>query len=200
MKRKWRRKNYFIKRDFQGKYIFSFFIFFIFVIAGSYLFTVIFSFLPLNTMTIVYKDYNLHLGKTPFVLLKEILRAQWIFIVTCGVLVVVASMFFTHRVAGPLYRFERSVDEMTKGNFNFEIRLRSKDEAKELAKLLNEFNTALSSRVREARDLADAVGNHLGSARSAASDTSSIAEIGEAIASCNKLRDVLHGFRLKNDG
>jgi methyl-accepting chemotaxis protein len=197
MKRKWRRRNYFIKRDLQGKYIFSFFIF---VIAGSYLFTAIFGFLSLDTMTIVYKDYNLQLGKTPFVLLKEILRAQWIFIVTCGVLVVVAAMFITHRFAGPLYRFERSLEEMTKGNFNFEITLRSKDEAKELAKLLNEFNTTLSSRLREARDLADAAGKHLGSARRAVSDASSIAEIDEAAALVNKLGDVLHGFRLKNDG
>lgn len=197
MKRTWRRRNYFIKRDFQGKYIFSFFIF---VIAGSYLFTAIFGFLSLNTLTIVYKDYNLQVGKTPFVLLKEILRAQWIFITACGVLVGIGSMFLTHRIAGPMYRLERSLEEMIKGNFNFEIKLRSKDEAKELATLLNDFNTSLSWRLKEARDLADSAGNHLGRARRAASDTHSIAEIDEATALYNKLRDVLHGFILKNDG
>ena len=149
MKRTWRRRNYFIKKDLQGKYIF---IFFIFVIAGSYLFTAILGLMSSDTLTMVYKDHNLHLGKTPVVLLRELLRAHWIFIVTGGVLVVLVSVFLTHRFAGPLYRFEKSVEEMSRGNFNFEIRLRSGDEAKELAEMLNGFNTGISSRLREARE------------------------------------------------
>jgi methyl-accepting chemotaxis protein len=197
MKRTWRRRNYFIKKDLQGKYIF---IFFIFVIAGSYLFTVIFGLTSLDSLTIVYKDHNLQLGKTPVVLLKELLRAHWIFIVTSGVLVMFASMFLTHRFAGPLYRFEKSVEEMTRGNFNFDIRLRSTDEAKELAEMLNGFNTGISSLLREARELADTMGGHLEAAHSTAAGADSAKEVEKALALHGTLRDILHRFILKNDG
>jgi methyl-accepting chemotaxis protein len=195
MKRAWRRRNYFIKEDLQGKYIFTFFIF---VVAGSYLFTVIFGLLSSESLTIVYEDYHLQLGKTPLVLIKEILRAHWIFIATGGVLVTLTSMFLSHRVAGPLYRFERSVEEMKKGNFNFEIRLRSKDEAKELARMLNEFNTGLSSRLRESRELTDAIGRHLTDARGAAGDNAA-ETIDGALSLNSRLREILHSFTLKND-
>ena len=197
MKRAWRRRNYFIKKDLQGKYIF---IFFIFMIAGSYLFTVIFGLMSSDSLTMVYQDHNLHLGKTPVVLLKELLRAHWIFIVTGGFLVVLASVFLTHRFAGPLYRFERSIEEMTRGNFNFEIRLRSRDEAKELAEMLNGFNTEISSRLREARELTDTMGSHLDAAQSAAATADSKEALERARALHRTLRDVLHRFILKHDG
>ena len=110
MERTWKRRNYFIKRELQGKYIFSFFIF---VITGSIIFTIIFSLLSADTLTVVYDNYNLQIGKTPSVLLREILSANWIFIVAGGLTVAVLSMFLTHRFAGPLFRFEKSIDEMT---------------------------------------------------------------------------------------
>jgi len=119
MKRTWRRRNFFIKKELQGKYIFSFFIF---VLAGAVLFTTVFGLLSADTLSVTYKDYNLQVGRTPVVLLKEIVKTNWIFIVAGGFLVVIASMFLTHRVAGPLFRFEKTLEEMQKGNFNSEIR------------------------------------------------------------------------------
>lgn len=150
MKRTWRRRNYFIKKDLQGKYIFSFFVF---VVLGSILFTAIFSFLSSDTLTIVYDNYNVRIGQTPLVLLKEILSAHWIFIVTGGLLVVVLSMFLTHRFAGPLYRFEKSVEEMISGNFAFQIWLRNKDEGKELAEKMNQLIMMLSSSLKDLKQM-----------------------------------------------
>ncbi|MEW6586434.1 MAG: methyl-accepting chemotaxis protein [Nitrospirota bacterium] len=168
MKRTWRRRNYFIKKDLQGKYIFSFFIF---VVLGSILFTLIFSLLTSDTLTIVYKNYNVQVGKTPLMLLKEILSAHWIFIVAGGFVVVILSMFLTHRFAGPIYRFEKSVEEMINGNLAFQIRLRSRDEGKELAQKINDLIATLSSRLGEMKKANTEIGRAL-------SETSRI--VGEA--------------------
>ncbi len=195
MKRTWRRRNYFIKKDLQGRYIFSFFIF---VMAGSFFFTIIFSLLSADTLTIEYRNYDLRLGKTPVILLREILSAHWIFILAGGLLVVIASMLLTHRFAGPVYRFERSLEEMLKGNLDFEIRLRSGDEAKELALLLNELTASLSSRLREIRELADEAGSHISDARGAAGDAAGT-ELDKAAAANGKIGEKLRSFRLKND-
>jgi len=150
MKRTWRRRNYFIKKDLQGKYIFSFFIF---VILGSILFTAILSFLSADTLTIVYDNYNVKIGQTPLMLLKEILSAHLIFIVTGGLLVVVLSMFLTHRFAGPLFRFEKSVEDMISGNFAFQIWLRNKDEGKELAEKINRLIMMLSATLKDLKQM-----------------------------------------------
>ncbi|MBI5640010.1 MAG: methyl-accepting chemotaxis protein [Nitrospirae bacterium] len=195
MKKTWRRRNYFIKKELQGKYIFSFFIF---VIAGSFFFTAIFSLLSANTLTIAYKHSSLQLGKTPIILLTEILRAHWIFIITGGLLVILISVFLTHRFAGPVYRFEKSLEEMNRGNFSLEIRLRNKDEAKELASMINALNVMLSSRIAELRSLSDAAYDHLENASRSAEKTAA-EEVGKAIVLQRQMKEILSGFRIKND-
>lgn len=196
MKRNWRRRNYFIKRELQGRFIFSFFVF---VIAGGFFLTFIFSLLSADTLTIVYKNDTLQLGKTPLVLFKEILGAHWIFLVTGGLLVVVASMFLTHRVAGPIYRFEKSLEEMNRGNFALDIRLRSKDEGKEVARMLNELNTMLSHNLGEIRELAEGISAHLAQVRGAKANTPAGEDLDKAIVQNEKLRDILNAFKLKHD-
>lgn len=200
MKRRWRRRNYFIKKDLQGRYIFSFFIF---VIVGSILFSLIFSYLSFNTLTIVYKNYNLQIGKTPLILLKEILSAHWIFILTAGVSIVIISMFLTHRFAGPMYRFEKSVEEMITGNFNFEIRLRKKDEGKELAVKMNQLMNLISSKFGEMRKLSNEINTKNSLIKEIIGQRQEckpvIRELEEIILLNDKLKDILYSFKIKND-
>ena len=200
MERTWKRRNYFIKRELQGKYIFSFFIF---VTTGGIIFTLIFSLLSADTLTIVYDNYNLRIGKTPSVLLKELLSANWIFIVAGGLTVVILSMFLTHRFAGPIFRFEKSVDEMTKGNLNFVIRLRSKDEGKELAEKINRLILMLSSNIREMRYLSGEIDSKLTDVRTSMKKKkpdSDFAPDVEIAGDLNrKLNDILQTFTLKDD-
>jgi signal transduction histidine kinase len=196
MKRNWRRRNYFIKRELQGKYMFSIFLF---VMAGSILLSVFLAMMSADTITIVYKDSSLQVGNTPVVLLRGILGANWLFIVIGGVVVTVLAMFLTHRLAGPVYRLERSIEQMIDGNFNFEIRLRSKDEIKELADMMNNLNTRLSDRLREMRELTEQVGSHLSEARESVSDEKVAGALEKAISLNGEAGRVLRGFKLKND-
>ncbi|NWF98958.1 MAG: methyl-accepting chemotaxis protein [Nitrospirae bacterium] len=200
MKRTWRRRNYFIKKDLQGKYMFSFFVF---VIAGSIIFTLIFSLLSSDTLTIVYEDYNLKIGKTPIMLLKEILSAHWIFIVVGGLAVVILSMFLTHRFAGPIFRFERSIDEITNGNLNFQIKLREKDEGKELANKINKMILMFSDNFKEMEKISEEIRNELNSIQEDLKDSrqneNTIHKIDSAIKLNRKLYDILHKFSVKEN-
>jgi len=200
MRRRWRRRNYFIKKDLQGKYIFSFFIF---ALLGCITFALIFGLLSFDKLTIIYQDHYLQIGKTPLILLKEILRAYWIFIFTAGLTIAVFSMFLTHRFAGPIYRFERALEEMIKGNFSFVIRLRKKDENKQIAAMLNELINTLSSNLKEMRDLADEIGNSLETAKTEISRGKGGEEatrlLDEATALSTKLKGLLYQFKIKNE-
>jgi methyl-accepting chemotaxis protein len=137
-----KRKNYFINKEFQGKYIFNSFLL---VALGSILFALIFSFFSSNTLSIVYDNYHLKLGTTPGILLNKILSSQWLFIVLGGIVITIITLFSTHRVAGPFFRFEKSLDNMTAKDISVRVILRPKDEGKELAIKINNFNQMLSS-------------------------------------------------------
>ncbi len=143
---RYKRRNYFIKKNFQGKLILGYFLF---MVAGCLLFTAIFAALSADTMTMVYQDNDLQMGQTPLVLIKQAVAAHWIFIVLGGVLVVVATMFITHRLAGPIFRLERAADHMINGRLDDVIYLRKKDEGQELAEKLNQFNLELSRKIRQ---------------------------------------------------
>ena len=136
----YKRKLYFVNKELQGKFIFNYFIL---LTLGSILFIAIFSFFSSNTLSIVYENYHLQLGTTPGILFKKILSAQWLFILLGGIFICFITMRLTHRVAGPFYRFEKTVDEMIKGDLSVKIGLREKDEGKELAEKINLFNSKL---------------------------------------------------------
>ncbi|MCF6247615.1 MAG: methyl-accepting chemotaxis protein [Desulfobacula sp.] len=140
----YKRRNYFINKEFQGRYIFNYFLL---AMIGSILFVGVFSFFSSNTLSIVYDNYHLQLGVTPGILLKKILSTQWLVIVLGGGVVIVVTLFLTHRIAGPFYRFERTLDGMVDGDISKKIVLRDKDEGKELAQKINAFNFVLADKL-----------------------------------------------------
>ncbi len=138
---KYKRKIYFINKDLQGKLIFQYFIL---LALGSIVFIGIFSIFSSSTLSIVYEDYQLQLGTTPGILFRKILSTQWLFIVLGGLAVCMITLRLSHRVAGPFYRFEKMLDDMNRRDFSNPIVLRKKDEGKELAKKINDFNKLIS--------------------------------------------------------
>jgi len=151
---RYKRRNYFINKEFQGRYIFNYFLL---AAIGSILFMLVFSFFSSNTLSISYDDYHLQLGITPTILFKKILSTQWLSIVFGGGFVVIITLFLTHRVAGPFFRFKRSFTEMIQGDISQKIILRPKDEGRELAGQINEFNLILSQKL----SLIEAANSHI---------------------------------------
>ena len=56
-------------------------------------------------------------------------------------LIAAGTIFISHKVAGPLYRFRKTLEEITQGNLTTRCQLRKFDEAKPLAR---DFNQTLS--------------------------------------------------------
>lgn len=141
MVKNYKRRKFFIKKDFQGKLILGCFLL---VAGGGLLFNVLLGLLSADTLTISYTNKDLQLGQTPFMLIKQVLTANWFLLVIGGGFVMLASLLLSHRIAGPLYRFETTLDNMQQGRLDNIIQLRDKDEGKELARKINEFNVQLS--------------------------------------------------------
>jgi len=146
MRQKFKRRNFFIKKDFQGKMILGFFLF---VVGSIVLFTVILGMFSADSITMSYENNNLQLGQTPVMLLKNALAANWIFIIFGGSLLVFAALIVSHRIAGPQFRFEKALTNMLDGNLNDTIYLRTNDEGNSLASKINSFNSQLSQKIKE---------------------------------------------------
>lgn len=145
---RYKRRNYFIKKELQGKYIFSYFLF---VMLGSVVFTLILSILSSGTISLLYENSHFMVGQTPVILFRKIFSANWLLISLGGIIVVGGSMLITHRIAGPLFRFEKSMDDMINGKIGFMIHLRTKDECQELADKFNRFNQELAASINAIR-------------------------------------------------
>jgi methyl-accepting chemotaxis protein len=138
----YKRRNYFIKQNLQGRYILGYFLL---ALGAVFFFSLIFFLLSSNTMTISYEDHTLRLGRTPFMLIKQFLTANWLFLLLGSGVLVAAAMLLTHRIAGPIYKFEKYLDEMLAGHLGAPLYLRTHDEGKELGEKL----AAVSRRMAE---------------------------------------------------
>lgn len=143
-----KRRNYFVNKEFQGRYIFHYFIL---ATIGSILFMGVFSFFSANTLSITYDNYHLQLGVTPGILFQKMLSTQWVFIVLGGMVVVFVTLMLTHRLAGPFFRFEKTLDAMLSKDLSDILFLRKKDQGKALAKKMNAFNHMLGTDLAEIR-------------------------------------------------
>lgn len=62
--------------------------------------------------------------------------------------IVLLTVFFSHKVAGPIYRFEKACNSVIEGDYTSEIKLRKGDEMQNLATLLNEAIKVSGNRLK----------------------------------------------------
>lgn len=62
------------------------------------------------------------------------------------------SLFFSYFVAGPIYRFEKMLEDMRNGDISGYVKLRKHDEFKEVADLFNQMLASLRNRVKKERE------------------------------------------------
>ena len=72
-------------------------------------------------------------------------------------LVLIESIFYFHRLIGPIYFFEKVMTKLKDGDFSISIHHRQKDETIELATSMNEAVTNVRNAVSEDRKKIDAI-------------------------------------------
>ena len=132
MKPTYKRRHYFIDGKFQGQHVFNSYVLALIVIV---LFVGLFSFFTSDALTIVYTKSDLQLERTPLILLKKILLIAWILLIPGGIWITLRTILVSHRMAGPLFKLEKTMDEMCQGKIGEKIYLRQKDQPAQLFRL-----------------------------------------------------------------
>ena len=86
-------RNFFIKREFQGRIALTIFLA---TVICCLIYMILLALFSADTMTISYNNNSLQVGKTPWMLLKSALTANWLFLLVGGTLLVLAAIVGTH--------------------------------------------------------------------------------------------------------
>lgn len=106
------------------------------------------------------------------------------------------SLFLSHFIAGPLYRFERTLEEMRDGNLSVQVRLRPHDEFKEIAELFNMTLMSLRFKVKKERETLQASLDKMKSLSDKLKQTGQASEAGELEKLILEVRDTPPQIRI----
>ncbi|MFA7576895.1 MAG: methyl-accepting chemotaxis protein [Candidatus Muiribacteriota bacterium] len=143
-KKKFRRKIFLIKKGLQFRYMFS--VILIMVISAS-----------IVGWSIYYTIWNK--VASPSNLQYDDLENIWenvnyLLLIRVPALIVfvgVFSLMLSHKIAGPVYRFEQSAKQIANGDLGLRIKLRKGDELSELSDIFNRMTANLENIVKKDR-------------------------------------------------
>ncbi|MFC1645704.1 HAMP domain-containing protein [Candidatus Omnitrophota bacterium] len=139
-----RRRDYFIKKKFQSKFIIRFCAL---VVLGAVITVVSLYLLSGDTVTTAFVNSRLSIVRTSDYILPLLIGSSLISIVLISIATAVVIKYLSHRIAGPLYKIEKYVKEIGEGNLNLKINLRSTDEIREMTDSLNEMTRNIKDHV-----------------------------------------------------
>jgi methyl-accepting chemotaxis protein len=171
----------------------SLFTFFILAGAGAAILAAFYMFFASAFVDLIVNKSDSTSVIGPVSLLGDVLTGIWVYAIIGSILLLILASLFTHRFAGPLYRFEVSLDQMINGDLSFNIVLRKKDECKTLADKINRFNSGLSSNLKTMTAIAGEIeAQHKKLKEQYGSDDILL----HAVKANTKMKDILSGYKL----
>ncbi len=144
--KKKRRIHYLVKRKFQLEYV-AVALVLMFVVTAVFVFTAYRSgWVPLvEKLSAVYPQGML----AP--ILKMVTLQMAIRFLLLAPIIIIASIYLSHKVAGPLARIEDNIREIARGDLKARIGVRKGDEVKGLVHAINEVTENMGQMVRDNR-------------------------------------------------
>jgi len=140
-----RRKNYFIEKKFQAKFILKFCLL---VIAGGLLTVGILYFLASRSTTVAFVNSRVVVKTTADFILPILIQTVAVVVIITGLATIFVTLFVSHKIYGPLYRFKKVMEKLAEGDFSEDFRLRHSDQLRELADTFNNMIAKLRERFK----------------------------------------------------
>lgn len=147
-----RRKQYYIKRPFQRRFMVQFSTL---VILGCVAFAIALYLYSTQTLTTAFVDSRLRVMRTSDFLLPALFLTALVVTTAIAVAAAIRLLLLSHQIAGPLYRLEKTAEAIGSGKLNLQVRLRSKDELQDFAEAMSGMVRDLRVQVRQIRQQND---------------------------------------------
>jgi len=143
-KPKYKRRNYFVNKDFQLNFIMKFCLL---ILLSALISTGLIMIFSQGTLTSSFEQSRLEIQSTSSAILPTIIYTNLITIVLISLASITVTLFISHKIAGPLFRFTLEIDRIAEGDLTVNIRLREKDQVTNLADSLNNMTNSLRNKI-----------------------------------------------------
>lgn len=144
------RRNYFINKSFQSEFVLKFCAL---VALGSAIFGIALYLFSKSGLTTCFENSRLIIKSTADYLLPGLLFGALIVTIITAVASSVIVILMTHRIAGPMYRFEKYLNEIGSGRLYSDLKIRKKDQFQNLVGSLNKMTQDLKLGLVEVNDV-----------------------------------------------
>lgn len=140
------RRDRFIKKKFQLDFSIKFLAI---IVIEAVLAILLFLYLSKGTLTTGYYGSEFKIATTYDFFLPALLLSNLIIVGVTGIIGIVVLIFLSHKIAGPLYRFENVLTSISKGDLTQRFKLREKDQLTELADRIDELTEIMDRNICE---------------------------------------------------
>lgn len=140
------RRQVYIKKKFQNNFIFKFTMV---LVLGGILSVSLTLFNTQGTLTTSYINSKLVVQSTPLAIMPSVIFTTLITTIILGIVAGFVTLLVSHKIAGPMYRFENDIQRIATGNLKDRIRIRHGDQFQEMANSLNQMIDSLNISVTE---------------------------------------------------
>jgi len=163
MNKSFRRRNIFIDKNFQTKFVIKFC--FVSILSSLILILLLLSLLN-NSTTVAIENTQVIVKKTSDFIMPFAIVTTFTVIIASSICVLFLALFISHKISGPLFRFKKEIDILKTGDLNRSFAIRGNDQLQELSKslveacdflknrftALNEITTDLENNINETSD------------------------------------------------
>ena len=147
------RKNYFISKGMQSKFAGTILllVFLIAVITACNIYVLATFFL--SNQATVSQEQSVETMMRGF--LVDFWPRLLLLILVNVIIIFIVSIMYSHQIAGPAYKLEKSIHRIASGDLTFEIHLRRNDNLKEVASAINQMLARFRETLASAKTLAN---------------------------------------------
>ena len=143
-----KRRIHYIKKDFQFKFILKFCLL---VLLGAAISTVLLSVFATGTLTTSFKGSKLVVEKTYTAILPALIYTNLITAVLITLATIFVTLYVSHKLAGPMFRFETDLKMIGEGDLTKRIKVRQHDQLTDFADSLNDMTESLHNKILDTR-------------------------------------------------
>ena len=138
------RKNYFIDKKFQTDFILRFCVL---VVTTGVFFMALLYVLAGKATTVSFVNLRVIVQTTADFIFPLLVQTLIVSTVIVGLATIVITLFVSHRIAGPSYRFKKILNALGEGDFSLDCKVRPKDSLKDVAAALNGMISQVRSKL-----------------------------------------------------
>ncbi|HQB83983.1 MAG TPA: methyl-accepting chemotaxis protein, partial [Candidatus Rifleibacterium sp.] len=186
-----RRKKYFIKPGFQSRLTAIFIL--IVIIVANIVGALVYGFSVEKLESNLVEEAKLPVDSKQLgqALLPGVIIAELISIFVVAFI----CIFVTHTIAGPVYRMEKVVRNIGEGDLTHFIKLRPKDELKDLADAMNEMTMGLRNKIISFKENVASIRDGVTLAKS----TGNVSKLEDILKNLETMEESLHSFTLEKE-